>query len=136
MIMTKQELVMETLKQLGYRPSIDADGDVKFRHKMRTYYAQLGDREQEEHPFISLLLPNITEVEEEQITKLLLICNKASRQLKLVKMCLDENLSHLHASCEFFYRDQDSLREYLESSLKILSLVPIWVYECYQEMSE
>lgn len=134
--MTKQELVMETLKQMGYRPSIDDDGDVKFRHNMRTYYAQLGDREQEDHPFVSLLLPNITEVEEAQIPTMLLVCNKAARQLKLVKLCMDENLSRLHASCEFFYRDQDSLREYLEHSMKILSIMPIWVYESYHDLSD
>lgn len=134
--MTKQELVMETLKQMGYRPSIDTDGDVKFRYNMRTYYAQLGDGEQEDHPFVSLLLPNITDVEEQQISTMLLVCNKAARQLKLVKLCLDGNLSRLHAFCEFFYRDQDSLREYLEHSMKILSIMPVWVYECYHDLSD
>lgn len=134
--MNKQELVMDTLKQMGYRPSIDADGDIKFRYKMHSYYAQFCDKEENDHSFISLLLPNIASAEEEQIPKMLLICNKANRQLKLVKMCLDENLSHLHASCEFFYRDQDSLRECLEQSLKILSIMPVWVYECYRELSE
>lgn len=134
--MDQQELVQDALIHLGYRPSIDSDGDIKFRHKMRTYYVQLGKEQEDEPQFATLLLPNFAIVDENQISTTLLVCNKAVRNLKMVKVYVDEELSYVHASCEFFYHDSDALFENLECSMRILSVIPVWYRDCIQELSE
>ena len=58
---------------------------------------------------------------EETLT--LAVCNKVSRDLKLVKVFIDHTLESVSASCEFFYTDMESLKNNVEHVLGILGMV-------------
>ena len=55
--------------------------------------------------------------------KVLTLCNKLTREVRLAKIYIDTNLTEVTASCEFFYSDEASLRLQLEHSLVILGRV-------------
>ncbi|MBW1882076.1 MAG: hypothetical protein JRJ58_01000 [Deltaproteobacteria bacterium] len=55
-----QRLYVEYLSAEGYRPSIDGDGDVKFKREGRTYFIIVSEKDPE---FFRLVLANIWEIE-------------------------------------------------------------------------
>lgn len=118
--MTKQEMVVSTLQGLGYKPQIDNDGDVFVRHEMKCFYV-MGTRTEEN--FLLVWLPEFYEIKEGEETKVLMACNKLTRDLKLAKVNTDQAFKHVSASCEFFYTDEESMKFCLERSFEILGSV-------------
>ena len=118
--MTKKELVVNVLEEMGFRPHEDEDGDVTFRYEMKSIYVMVGD---ESEPYLVLVMPQFYEIEggEEHIA--LAVCNKMTRELKLVKVYVDQTFKNVSANCEFYYMDEDSLKSNMENSLKILGVV-------------
>ena len=41
--MTKKELIVKVLKDMGFKPHEDDDGDVAFRYQMKNIFAVVGD---------------------------------------------------------------------------------------------
>ena len=118
--MTKTELVLKALEDMGYKPEVDEDGDISFYYQMKNIMVIIGE---EEEPYLAFLLPQFNEVDEGEETLSLFVCNKVTRQLKLAKVYIDPTLKNVTASCEFYYTDEESLRQNIEHSLYILSIV-------------
>lgn len=118
--MTKKELMMTTLKEMGYSPELDNDGDIVLHYQMKYIYVMTGD---EEDPYVSVMLPQFHEIEDGQETLTLAICNKMTRELKLVKVYVDDTFQNITASCEFFYANKEALEQNLNHSLRLLGVV-------------
>lgn len=118
--MTKQEMIMEAVASLGYVPQVDPDGDVLVRYQLKNIYVLVG---QEDDPYVSVMLPQLAEVEEGEEKLALAICNKLTRDLKLAKLYLDHSLKSVSASCEFYYSDMENMMNSLQHALTILGLV-------------
>ena len=71
---------------------------------------------------------------EETLT--LAVCNKVSRDLKLVKVFIDQTLESVSASCEFFYTDMESLKNNVEHVLGILGMVRSTYYKAKAEFTD
>jgi hypothetical protein len=118
--MNKKELIMKTLEKMGYSPEVDNDGDIMLHYQMKTIYVLTGD---EEDPYISMMLPQFHEIDEGKETLILAVCNKMTRELKLVKVYIDQTFKNVTATCEFFYANEGSLEQNLRNSLQMLGVV-------------
>ena len=130
--MSKTELVMKVLEELDYEPEIDDDGDLLFMYQLKTMYVLIGN---EEEKFLTLMLPQIHEVDDpDDVAPMLATGNRLCRQLKLVKVFIDNNLAKVNASCEFYYYDEASLKFYIERALNFLGIVRPIFYKEYSEL--
>lgn len=118
--MNKKELILKTLEKMGYSPEVDNDGDIMLHYQMKTIYVLTGD---EEEPYISMMLPQFHEIDEGKETLILAVCNKMTRELKLVKVYIDQTFKNVTATCEFFYANEGSLEQNLRNSLQMLGVV-------------
>ena len=131
--MTKKEMILEAIENLGYKPHVDDDGDICVRYQMKSIFFLTG---QEEEQYASAILPQFSEVQEGEETMTLAICNKVSREIKLAKVYIDQTLKSVTASCEFFYTDMDSLKNNVEHSLNILGMVRSTYFKVRSEFND
>ena len=87
---------------------------------MKAIYVLTGD---EDEPYISMMLPQLHEIDEGKETLVLAVCNKMTRELKLVKVYIDQTFKNVTATCEFFYANEESLEQNLRNSLQMLGVV-------------
>lgn len=131
--MTKKEWVWKSFEELGYTPQEDDDGDVMVRYQMKEIFAIIGE---EEEKYLILMLPQFSDIEEGEEILTLATCNKVTRELKLGKVYIDQTFKHISASCEFLYTDEESLRQYIDRSLRILGIVRSIYRNAKMEMAE
>ena len=130
--MTKKEMILEAIETLGYKPHVDDDDDICVRYQMKSIFFMTG---QEEEQYVSVILPQFYEVNEGEETLSLAVCNKVTRDLKLVKVYIDQTLKSVTASCEFFYTDMESLKNNVEHALNILGMVRSAFHKAKAEFS-
>ena len=113
-------MILKTLEKMGYSPEVDNDGDIMLHYQMKAIYVMTGD---EDESYISMLLPQFYEWEDGMETLVLAVCNKMTRELKLVKVYIDQTFKNVSATCEFFYANEESLEQNLRNSLQMLGVV-------------
>lgn len=121
--MTKQEMVVSVLQSLGLKPKIDDEGDVFVRYQMKTFYVMGTNSDDED--YLVVVFPQMYEIDEGEETKVLAACNKTTREIKLVKVYIDQSLKNVSASCEFYYNDEESLKVCLDKAIDILGMIRI-----------
>lgn len=119
--MTKHEIVVSVLQSLGFKPQIDDDGDIFVRYQMKTFYVMGANSDDED--YLVVVYPQMYEVNEGEETKVLATCNKTTREIKLVKVYIDQTLKNVSASCEFYYNGEESLKTCLDKAIEILGMV-------------
>lgn len=119
--MTKHEIVVSVLQSLGFKPQIDDDGDIFVRYQMKTFYVMGANSDDED--YLVVVFPQMYEVNEGEETKVLATCNKTTREIKLVKVYIDQTLKNVSASCEFYYNGEESLKTCLDKAIEILGMV-------------
>ena len=119
--MTKHEMVVSVLQSLGLKPQIDEDGDLFVRYQMKAFYVMGTNSDDEDS--IAVVFPQMYEIDEGEETKVLAACNKTTREIKLVKVYIDQSLKNVTASCEFYYNDEGSLKICLDKAIEILGMV-------------
>lgn len=131
--MKKADLIMKTLKGLGCRPHVDEEGDVSFRYQLKQLYALVGD---EDEPYVTLVQPYVYEIEHGEEVEVLATCNKFTRDVKFVKVYVDQSHQSVFASCEFFYSDESSLELSLKESLRLMGRIKALFRRIKKEISE
>ena len=131
--MNKKELILKTLEKIGYSPELDSDGDIMLHYQMKAIYVMTGD---EDEPYISMMLPQFHEIDEGKETLVLAVCNKMTRELKLVKVYIDQTFKNVTATCEFFYANEESLEQNLRNSLQMRGIVRTVFMNDMAELSE
>ena len=126
-------MIMEVIESLGYKSKVDDDGDICVRYQMKTIYFMTGV---EEEPYISVILPQFSDVKEGEETLTLAVCNRVTRDVKLAKVYIDDTLKSVTASCEFFYTDMESLKSNVEHVLNMLGMVRSAYYKAKAEYSD
>lgn len=119
--MTRKELIMGILEDMGYKPEYDSDHDIMFQFQMKTIFILTSDNEDDD-AYVSVMLPQFNEVEEGQETLALAVCNKMTRELKMLKVYIDSTFKSINATCEFFYANEESLRMLIDRSLNVLGV--------------
>jgi hypothetical protein len=118
--MTKKELIVKVLEEMGFKPHEDNDGDVVFCYQMKNIFAVVGD---ESEQYLVLIMPQFYEIEDGEEPVALATCNKITRELKLVKVYVDQTFKNVSANSEFYYTDEESMKNNIENSLRILGIV-------------
>lgn len=131
--MTKKELVYSVLKELGYNPTLDDEGDLVIRYQLKNIWVMVSD---DDDPYVSVLLPQFHEIEEGYETLVLATCNRVTRDVKLVKVYIDQTLKNVTASCEFYYTDEESMALELSNSLRLLGMIRSYFRKTMLELSE
>ena len=131
--MNKKELILKTLEKMGYSPELDGDDDIMLHYQMKAIYVLTGE---EDEPYISMMLPQFHEIDEGKETLVLAVCNKMTRELKLVKVYIDQTFKNVTATCEFFYANEKSLEQNLRNSLQMLGVVRTVFRNDMAELSE
>jgi hypothetical protein len=81
-----QNMYMQFLRQEGYSPSIDGDGDIVFKAEGRSYYIVVNDGDL---LFFQLIYPNFWEIESErERAKVAAAASYANRMTKVAKVYL------------------------------------------------
>lgn len=111
--------IMSVLRQMGYNPVYDADGDVKLVYQLKDLFFFQSEKEN----FVDVILFNIAEVEEGQEQLHLLTCNMIARKIRVAKTFVDPARSVINASCEFYYTNAKSLKMNIEKTLQILGII-------------
>lgn len=118
--MTKREQVIAAIEDLGYKTETDAEGDIVISYQLKNLFALIGN---EDENYLLMMFPQFYDIEDGEDALMLATCNKVSRELKLVKVYVDESFKSVTATCEFYYNDDESLRQNLYHSLRVLGLV-------------
>lgn len=118
--MNKKEMIISILEKKGYKPETDNDGDVFIRYQMKTIFVIVGNADDN---YVAVLFPQFHEIAEGEEPIILATCNMMTRDLKLVKVYVDQTFQNVSASCEFYYSDEKSLEECIGHSLELLGVV-------------
>ncbi|MBP3573108.1 MAG: YbjN domain-containing protein [Prevotella sp.] len=118
--MTKKEMIVKVLDEMGFKLHEDEDGDLMFRYQMKNIYTVIGD---ESEQYLVLVMPQFCELEDGEEHVALAVCNKMTRELKLAKVYVDQTFKNVSASCEFYYTDENSLKTNIENGLNVLGIV-------------
>lgn len=131
--MTKKELVYSVLQKMGYNPNLDDEGDLVIRYQLKNIWVMVND---DDDPYVSVILPQFHEFEEGNEMLVLATCNRVTRDVKLVKVYIDQTLKNVTASCEFYYTDEESMALELSNSLRLLGMIRSYFRKTMLELSE
>lgn len=119
--MSKKEHVMEVLQGMGYSPKYDDEGDIMLVFQMKHIFFMLN--EEDEDNFLTIQLPQFVDLEEEDVSMALAICNKMTRELKGAKVYVDNTFKSASANFEIFYANDESLEYSIRKSLRTLAVI-------------
>jgi hypothetical protein len=111
--MYSDELVAE-----GYRPQIDSDGDVAFRHEGGTYYIIVNDKDE---CYFQLILPNFWSIDSrDEYVNAVIAAHDVTRGCKVTKVYLRRDGKAVHAVIEMFVRTPQDFRHTFSRSVLAL----------------
>ncbi len=101
--MNRQQLTKmysDYLTAEGYQPTIDADGDVRFKSEGFTYYIIIDDKDER---YFRLLFPNFWSIDDgEELARALVAANYATMVTKVAKVYVRNDGKDTSASIEMF----------------------------------
>lgn len=119
--MTKSERAQtysEYLRNEGYAPSIDQDGDVKFKKEGGTYYILISEQDQE---FFRLVFPSFWPIESEaERKKAEMSALKATTDTKVAKIFLVKD--NVWGAIELFCASPDHVKAVFPRCLSALKV--------------
>lgn len=120
--MDNMTLIKNALESLGYNPRVDEDGDLYLCYQMKSFYFSVEDTEHGQ--FVTVVLAKFYELEDDNAAiKAITVCNKLNRELRLVKVFVNQTFEGVSATCEFYYSDEEVLKQNLEYSVAALGVI-------------
>ena len=108
-----QDSYMQFLKEEGFSPSVDEDGDVKFKMEGVTYYMQPSD-----DPLYLSVARFLSNTEKVHDLKIYDAIDKTNREYKVVKVFLSENYSNLIIKASNYLHEEDDFKHIFYRCLK------------------
>jgi len=113
-----QEMYMDYLKSEGYTPSLDSDGDVRFKYEGGTFIIFVNEEDQE---FFDMLHMGFWEIESEKEKNLALLAAKeATRKTKVAKVYLWEKNTNVSVSAEMFLQTPSDFKPHFRRLLSMM----------------
>lgn len=110
--MNRQQLAtmyMEYLQAEGYQPSVDADGDVRFKAEGFTYYIIVDEKDER---YFRLLFPNFWSIDDDsELARALLAANYATLATKVAKVYVRDDGKDTSASIELFLDQPEQFKQ-------------------------
>lgn len=132
--MSKKEYVMSILKSMGYTPKLDKDGDIELMYQMKHMYVLVND--EDEDNYVIVILPRFADVVEGEESLSLAVCNKMTREFKLLKTYVDQSFKSVSAACEFFYANDESLEYNFKMTFRMMSIIRSQYYKYKKELMD
>ena len=126
------EMIKEVVEEIGLRPRFDEDGDLVVRYQLKTIFFFAA----EESSFVSMAMPRIYKVKEGEEALAFAVCNKLTRDIKLIKFYLEETLADVSASCEFYFSDRESLKNSSEQAFRVMGVANTTFFKTKEELEE
>jgi hypothetical protein len=128
--MKKAEFYVQFLKEEGYFPTIDDDGDVLFKHEGGSYYLLSNE---DDARYFALLFPNFWRLESpEEVTKAYKAANDVTRDTKVAKVHVNSKGANVNASVEIYVQDIGDSRHFLTRAVSALQYA---VHQFREKMS-
>jgi hypothetical protein len=122
-IKMRQNVYMSVLREEGYAPRIDNDGDIELSWQGNTYYLMMP---QTDPSFVYLLLPLGAVDTNEALQKVAVAIGNADRNAKVAKAYLvgtNTGRVYIHIGAELFLEDPSSLRAVISRMLDSVDTV-------------
>ena len=108
-----QKFYIDTLEGMGYRPELDDDGDVRFRHEGHSYFVEVRD---DDPMFFRVVLPNFWDIESpEERVRVVEAANSATGETKIAKVFIVRESTW--CAVELFLPEQESFVPILQRCL-------------------
>ncbi|AGX87737.1 T3SS (YopN, CesT) and YbjN peptide-binding chaperone 1 [Candidatus Symbiobacter mobilis] len=111
-----QRLYMDYLSSEGYKPDIDSDGDVRFKHEGKTYFIDVSERDPE---FFRIVLANVWRIDDEQERSQVLAAADKSNALSKVTKVFTVN-DRVWVSIELFVAHPEDFRPLFSRAMSAL----------------
>lgn len=113
--MSKAEVIIDYLKEEGYKPALDGDGDIVFKSEGGTYYIFASE---DDPMYFALMYPNFWVISgPDQLDKANRACVQATRETKVAKVYLNRNQDKVSASIEVYIREPKDCAHFLQRAL-------------------
>lgn len=127
--MNKLDVVCQCLREMGLEPVVeDSVVNVKFEMKNISIFVSNGCGEDEESVdnYINVSYHGFYVVEDEEVADVLVVCNKANRELRQIKTYLSDDLTYVSSAFEFWYLKNEDLCNSLKYAFFMISHVRSW----------
>ncbi len=115
---TVREMYMDHLREEGYSPEIDSDGDIKFKKEGEPFYVIFDDDDLE---FLKIARANFWSVESAaERLEILEAADHATRRTKVAKVYLNSDEDNTWASAEMYLSGPDQFALIFKRSLSAL----------------
>ena len=114
-----QNVVKRYLQNEGYQPTIDSDGDLKFKREGQNCWVIIS-KESDGYYYFVTQLSGIS-VEDDDVASAILAADRVTREKKVGKCCLNKEQSSVLFRIESFYQNASQYTNYLSRFLNILS---------------
>ncbi|MBQ0057226.1 MAG: hypothetical protein KBT20_06175 [Bacteroidales bacterium] len=129
--MEKKTLIVETLKDLGLRPILEGNM-VTFRYQLKNIFCIIDD---EPDDYICLFYPDFYEVSATEKISALYACNKVAKDIRHVKVYVDDDIEFISASSEFFFNSKESLKLGIKNGLELFGIIGTWIVQVLTEFN-
>jgi len=111
-----QQIYMRYLQQEGYSPSIDSDGDVRFKSEGHNFFIEVNDKDPE---YVNIVMPNIWSIDDtKEKLQALVAADYTNHKIKAVKLYLHNE--NTWAAIESFVADPEDFKGIFKRSLSAL----------------
>jgi hypothetical protein len=112
---------MNYLKQQGYVPEVDEDGDIKFKYEGKTYYIIVDEDDPE---FFQIVYPYFWEMESSaELQKAKSVISSVNRTTKVAKIYLTRDEDDASISGEVFLKKPEDFKEIFSRLLSAMNLI-------------
>lgn len=111
------KLCMDYLRNEGYVPRIDEDGDVVFKYEGKFFVVTTDNNDPQ---FLRVVMPNFWVVESEQEKRLAMeVANQVNERIKVSKVVVKRN-NHVWAMAEQFIDSTPDLEDFFNRTIRVL----------------
>jgi hypothetical protein len=108
----------QLLKEEGYLPKIDEDGDLVFKSEGKTLFIPADSSDEE---FIRISLPNFWSIDSDEEREVVaMVCCKVNKSVKVAKVCIVND--NVWASVEMFASPIQSVHDVFLRCITVLNL--------------
>ena len=115
--MTKTQMYLDYLREEGYRPELDKDGDVVFKHERVTFIIFANEDDEQ---YFKMMVPYFWELETaEETDRAVRVMMRLNREYKAAKFCETGEDVSLFVEC--FYDTADGFKSVFARYVDLLS---------------
>jgi hypothetical protein len=131
--MNQIDKIKTVIEELGLSPIVEGD-TVFFRYEMKNLLINVIDDDEKnesdkDNQYVSILYNCYYKIEPEEVEEVLVVCNKANRELRQIKTFVTEDFKNVCSSYEFWYLNDDDLKNSIKYGLVMCSVIRPWFYQ-------